>query len=118
MFEISVLQIKNGIRELQKEEQKIGKLIRSMEAVSAGVEGLTEDGSDRRTLQALTEELKEERRGISEMKRTLSEILRCYENTEKRIVDSKAAASVRNQFGLLELSGVGQMLDSLNIILK
>lgn len=118
MFEISIPQIKNCIGDLEVQEQEMKKLVERMDTVCVDFNGLVEDKSDKKALKALRDEMEEERRGIEVMKQTLSEILRCYEDTEKQIVSSQVAVQVRNQFGALDLSRVGQMLDSLNIIFK
>ncbi len=118
MFEISIPQIKNCINDLEAQEQEIKRLVEGMEAVYTDFDGLVEDKSDKKALRVLIDEVEKERQGIEQMKQTLSEIIWCYAETEKRIVNSKVAVQVRNQFGLIDLSGVGQMLDSLNIIFK
>lgn len=118
MFEISIPQMKNCIEELGAQEQEMKNLVARMEAVYTDFDGLVEDKSDKKALKILLDELVDETRGIAEMKQTLAEIVKCYEETEKRITECKAAAQVRNQFGLIDLSGVSQMLDSLNITFK
>lgn len=118
MFEISIPQIRECVLSLEEQEKEMKNLVKRMETVYAGFDGLMEDKSDKKALWNLIEEVEAERRGMEDMKRALSEIVRCYEETERRIVASQPGTGVRNQFGLKDLSKVGQMLDSLNIVFK
>lgn len=118
MFEISIPQIKECVLNLEEQEKEMKNLVKRMEAVYADFDGLMEDKSDKKTLGNLIEEVEAERRGMEEMKRVLFEIVKCYEEAEQRIAAYQPVSGVRNQFGLKDLSRVGQMLDSLNIVFK
>lgn len=118
MFEISLPQIKECVLSLDEQEKEMKNLVKRMEDVYTGFDGLMEDKSDRKALGNLIEEVEAERKGMEDMKRALSEIVKCYEETERRIAAYQPVSGVRNQFGLKDLSKVGQMLDSLNIIFK
>lgn len=118
MFEISIPQIKNCAMNLEEQEKELNRLIRQMENVCTGFDGLVEDKSDKRALQTYLEQMQEEMRNISAMKQTLSEIIHCYETTERTLSGSDVLPGVRNQFGRCDLSQVGQMLENLNIVFK
>lgn len=118
MFEIVISQMKNCILELEEQEKQFQSLIRRMEAVYSGFEGIAPDHSDKQALQTYLEQMQGEQKDLSALKQTLSEIVRCYEETERRLSDSDVLPGVRNQFGMLDLSHVEEMLESLSIVFK
>ena len=119
MFEISIPQIRNCIEELDRQEKEIETLVERMDAVCTNFDSLTGDGTDKRALLAILEEMRGEQRGYAQMREILSQILSCYSRTDARIAENAIGVQhVKNQFGAIDLSKVSQMLDTLNIRFK
>ena len=118
MFEISIPQIKNCIKDFEEQEKQYSNLIKRMEAVCSDFEGLAPDKSDKKALQAYLEQMQGDLRNISTLRQTLSEIVHCYEGTERKLIGSDVLPGVQNQFGMLDLSQMENMLESLSIVFK
>lgn len=118
MFEISIPQIKKCVSDLEEQEKKLNNLIQRMEAVCTNFDSLAEDGADKKALCQYLEQLQEEKRELSLLRETLSEIVHCYEETEERLASGKLLPGNRSQFGLMDFSFVGQMLDDLHIVFR
>lgn len=118
MFEISILQLKSCIKNLEEEEKELNSLIRRMETVYTDFDGLAEDKSDKKALLSCLEQMQEEKRNLSCMRQTLAEIVHCYEKTESQLVAGKLLQGKKNHFGLINLRQVEQMLNNLNIVFR
>ncbi len=118
MFEISTLQLKNCIKELEEQEKQLNNLIRRMDTVYTGFDGLAEDKSDKKALFRCFEQMQSERRDIACLRQTLVEIIQCYEKTESKLVNENVLRGKKNYFGAVNLRRVEQGLHSLNIVFR
>ncbi len=115
MFDISVKQIRNSIQEMGEQEKEISALLGRLNTVCSKFDSLVEGNTDKQLLQKIIESVTAQRNSLADMKNSLAEIVKCYEETEDRIVSTNILGGSRNQFGLKDLRDVKEMLDNLNI---
>lgn len=118
MFEISTKEMRQSIREYETTEKELTNLLRRLNDVYSQYDSLVDGGADKRALGEMIEEVLEEKRSLGRLKQTLSEVLQCYEASEKKSTSTKKKAEVRNQFGLKDLSDIAQILDNFHISFK
>lgn len=118
MFEISIKQIKECITSLEAEEKEMSSLIKRLHHVYSNFDSLVDGMADKKALYALIEDVTSQKKGLSNMKNALIEIVRCYEETETRLLSSTGKTGARNQFGYRDFTMVTQILNELNISFK
>lgn len=118
MFEISLRQMKECINSLEADEKEMTNLIKRLHHVYSNFDSLVDGMADKKALNAIIEDVTSQKKGLSNMKNTLIEIVRCYEETEKKLISSTGKTGVRNQFGYRDFTMVAQILDELNISFK
>lgn len=118
MFEISTSQIKNCVRDLEEQERQLQNLIQRMEHLCAGFTGLARDKSDKRALQAYLEQMQKDKQELGRLRQTLSDIVMCYDETERKLAGGRVLSGVNNQFRMMDFSDVSALLDGMGISFK
>lgn len=116
MFEISLKQMENCIMELENAEKEMGRQLQRLQQVYAEFDSLVDGNMDKRALALIIDEVAAEKNGIKSMRKVLIQVVRCYKDTENKLVSSKMKIGTKHGFGLNNLSGVKQALDDLGIV--
>lgn len=115
---ISIDKLKMVIDELQDAELSYKRQIHAFEKVFREYQPLDKEGNDKRALRLVSEELQKEYQQIKELKLTLMEIVRSYENAEKNIVGYSATFGRSTVFRKIDISNVQRILKNYNITLE
>lgn len=118
MLEISLKRIKNCISELESSKRECEKIRNQLETVYRNFDSLVDGKMDKRALRAVIEEVSSEVRNISDMKDVLERIVRQYERTEQKIVQTAITNKGIRDFGYVPLHIVGNKLQSMGIFFE
>lgn len=115
-MKVSICKLRNVIDELGNAEVAYKKQIYAFDKILHGYQPLDKDGKDKRTMRRIEEELQEECRQIHDLRNTLREVIRCYEATEKNIIEySTKTLRSSSELKKLDIGDVQQILQRYNI---
>lgn len=116
---ISIDKMKAVIEELHVIEKKYKQQADAFETILQNYRSLTEEGTDRRTMQKILDGMQKEIRSLQGFKRCLKEIVRQYEQTEMGIIRFSEADKPKNTvFQRINTETARQILDQYHINIK
>ena len=117
-MEISLSKLKIVIDDLQDAELSYKRQVQAFESVLHGYKALDKNGNDKRALANIAEKMQREYQQLKKLRMTLTEIVRCYELTEKNIIGS-AQGSFGGTSGVreIDIGDVKKILSDFNITL-
>ncbi len=83
---ISINKMKMVIDELQAAEMTYKRQLDTFEKIVYEYQSMEKEGTDKRTLKKISEDLQIECQSIKKLREVLSEVVREYDNTEKAII--------------------------------
>ena len=108
MFEIFLKQIQNCIMELEDAEREMNRQLQRLQQVYAELDSLVDGNMDKRALSLIIDEVAAEKNGIKSMREVLFQVVRCYKDTEKKLVSNQIIIGAKEGFRLNNLNGVKQ----------
>lgn len=85
-MDISINKVKMVIDELQAVEMTYKRQLDAFEGIVCEYRSMEKEGTDKRTLKKISEDLHCEYQSIKKLRKVLSEVVREYDNTEKMII--------------------------------
>ena len=113
---ISIKKLKEVIEELHTLEKNYKQKADGLEMIVKSYRSLTQEGADRRALQRILEEFRQEIRSLQKLRRCLGDIVNQYEKAEVRVIQfSETEQTKSSVFRRINTEEVRRILDDYHI---